>query len=114
MKQKQQIKFKVMEKYNTLTIASLKANLGKQIRWFADGSEDNASYMGVAVLKGVRKVTNACGEFWIYRLDCEVLEGDNLSYAFLNCTESQLEALPEDERFNFSDTDRYISFKVIG
>ncbi len=89
-----------MKNFNSLHQSNIEKLIGKTIEWKAPAYKGNHPYSGKCVIKAVDYSKRN-------PLQVEVLEGDNLEYAFIDEYSTQ----SNDKSFSFSDSDRYVEFR---
>jgi len=83
--------------YQFLTSKNVSDVIGKQIRWTAPAYKHNAPYKCIAIINIVLNSTVTR-----FPLVCETIEGDNLSFAYL-----------DGEDFVYTDNGRQVTFEII-
>lgn len=75
---------------------NIKSIEGKVVRWMAPAAKGNETYCGIARIKKVNEERRP--------LEVEVIEGDNLGYAFFS---------DYDDELCLSDAGRYVEFSIL-
>lgn len=82
-----------------LTLTTAKELINNTIKWTSPAYEGNEDYRGIARIKEVNNSDRP--------IVCEVIEGDNLNFAFVE------KGTPTEDHLCYSDGGRFISFEKV-